>query len=96
MSEPMQETDDVVPPIDDADVYETPSAERPAREELREDLDEIAASSKRAFDALCETVRADFGDLVETARDLVRERPLAAVATAAGLAYLIGRIKAKR
>ena len=63
-----------------------------AREQLKLGAHEISDAAADAVGSVHEATRDSLTDITEAARDLIRERPLAAVAAVAGLAYLYARL----
>jgi ElaB/YqjD/DUF883 family membrane-anchored ribosome-binding protein len=64
-----------------------------AREQLKEGAHEISDAAADAAGSVREAAIGSATDIVEAARELIRQRPLAALAGAAALAYLYARIR---
>jgi ElaB/YqjD/DUF883 family membrane-anchored ribosome-binding protein len=67
-----------------------------ARERISEGADEIRIAAADIAATVRETASECAADLSGLLRDTVRERPLAALATAAGVAFVVARLTARR
>ena len=56
-------------------------------------LEDVARAASDAAGALSDAIREGTDELADALRALVREKPLAALAVAAGVAYLVGRLR---
>jgi ElaB/YqjD/DUF883 family membrane-anchored ribosome-binding protein len=63
-----------------------------ARERLGDGVDEIRAAAADAATSIRDTTRDVAGDVGEILREMIRERPLAAVAAVAAGAYLLAKL----
>lgn len=64
-----------------------------ARAQLKDGAHEISDAAADVIDSVRAVTSDSFLEIIETSRELIRARPLAALATAAGIAYLCGRIR---
>ena len=63
-----------------------------AREQLKDGAHEISDAAADVVGSVRAATLDSFSDIAEAARELIRERPLVAIAAAAGVAYLVARI----
>lgn len=63
-----------------------------SRAQLRAGVQEISDATTDALDSLREATAGSAADIAISAREFIRERPLAAIAIAAGFGYLYTRI----